>query len=224
MAQVSGAIGDVLSLAVGVAISPVPIIAVILMLFSKAATSNGPAFLIGWIVGLTGVSVAVLATGVQGSDGNGGSGWIKVVIGAVLLVLAVRQWRSRPGEGDEPAMPGWMSSIDDFTAAKAFGMALVLSAVNPKNLGLTLAAATSIGAAGLDTGQEAVVVAVYVLLASITLIVPVIGFLVARTRMTPWLDSLKSWLTMNNATVMSILFVVLGAKVLGDGISLVAGG
>ncbi len=38
------ALGSILTLAIGVAISPVPIIAVILMLFSQRARSNGTAF------------------------------------------------------------------------------------------------------------------------------------------------------------------------------------
>jgi threonine/homoserine/homoserine lactone efflux protein len=218
------AIGQILGLAAGVAISPVPIIALILMLFSNRAGSNSLAFLVGWLLGLTGVSIIVLAVGLEGSDGSSDAGgWVKVVIGLLFVLLAVRQWRSRPHDGDEPHMPKWMASIDEFTAVKAFGVAVLLSAVNPKNLGLTVAAAASIGAEGLDVGEEAAVVAIYVVLASITLIVPVVGFLAARERMTPILDSMKAWLLVNNATVMAILFLVLGAKVLGDGIVLLTG-
>ncbi len=217
------AIGQILGMAVGVAISPVPIIAVILMLFSKRAGSNSVAFLVGWIVGLVAVSVVVLAIELEGSDGNAdGGGWFKLVIGFLFLFLAVRQWRARPGEGEEPQLPGWMASIDEFKAAKAFGLGVALAAVNPKNLGLTMAAASTIGGFGLGSGEEAVVVAVYVLIASITLIVPVVGYLAARERMTPVLDTMKGWLTANNATVMAVLFAVLGAKVLGDGISILA--
>ncbi len=217
------AIGQILGFAVGVAISPVPIIALILMLFSKRAASNSLAFLGGWIAGLAIVTIVVLALGLEGSDGDSDSGgWIKVLIGLVFLALAVKQWRSRPADGEEPEMPAWMTSIDEFTAVKAVGMGVLLSGVNPKNLGLTLAAAVSIGGAGLDTGEEAAVAAVYVVLASITLIVPVVGYLAAKEKMTPVLDSMKAWLTHNNATVMSVLFVILGAKVLGDGITLVA--
>ena len=47
-------------MAIGVAISPVPIIAVILMLFSKRARSNGIAFLVGWVVALVVVGSIVL--------------------------------------------------------------------------------------------------------------------------------------------------------------------
>ncbi len=217
------AIGGILGFAVGVAISPVPIIAVILMLFSRRAASNGVAFLVGWLLGLTVVSIVVLAIGLEASEGDAGGGWTKVVIGLLFLALAVKQWRDRPQPGEEPPMPGWMASIDEFTAPKAFGMAVLLSAVNPKNLGLTIAAAATFGAAGLDTGQDAVVVGLYVLLASITLIVPVVGYLAARRRMTPMLDAMKGWLLVNNATVMAVLFLVLGAKVLGDGITVLSG-
>jgi hypothetical protein len=44
------AIGQSLPLAIGVALSPVPIIAVVLML--TTARANGPAFVLGWLVGL----------------------------------------------------------------------------------------------------------------------------------------------------------------------------
>ena len=165
----------------------------------------------------------MLSIGIQdsGDDADSG-GWVKLVIGVLFLALAAKQWRSRPHPGDEPAMPAWMASIDEFTTVKALGMGALLSGVNPKTLGLTIAAAASIGSFGLDGGEQAVVVAVYVVLASITLIVPVVGFLAAREKMTPVLDSMKAWLLVNNATVMAVLFAVLGAKVLGDAITILS--
>lgn len=54
-------ISEILTFAVGVAISPVPIVAVILMLFSQRARINGPAFLVGWVLALGAVSTAVYA-------------------------------------------------------------------------------------------------------------------------------------------------------------------
>jgi threonine/homoserine/homoserine lactone efflux protein len=217
------AIGQILGLAVGVAISPIPIIATILMLFSNRAKSNSVAFLVGWIFGLVVVATVVLMIGFEGSDGTrDAAGWIKAIIGVLFLLLAVKQWRSRPHDGEEPPMPAWMASIDDFTAVKSFGLAALLSGVNPKNLGLTVAAASSIGAAGLTGSDEAIVVVVYVLIASCTLMVPVVGYLIAGDRMRPALDSMKAWLLTNNSAVMAVLFVVLGAKLLGDGISILA--
>jgi len=204
--------------------APVPIIAVILMLFSKAAKVNSLSFLAGWIVGLLGAGMIVLALGVSSSDGapSTASGWIKVVIGALFLVLGVKQWLGRPKKGEQATVPGWMSSIDDFTAAKAFGVGVLLSGVNPKNLGLTIAAAATIGGAGLSTGDEIIVMVVFVLIASLTVAAPVFLNLILGSKAEHGLNEMKQWLTDNNATVMSVLFVVLGAKVLGAGIAILA--
>jgi hypothetical protein len=58
---VAESIGEILTYAIGVAISPVPIIAVILMLFSTRARVNGPMFLAGWVVALGVVSAVAYA-------------------------------------------------------------------------------------------------------------------------------------------------------------------
>lgn len=218
------AIGAILASAVGVAISPVPVIAVILMLFSKKATVNSLSFLLGWLLGLLGAGLIVLAVGLEASDGapSTTSGWIKVVIGAVFLLLGVKQWKSRPERGVHAATPGWMEAIDEFTAVKSFGIALLLSAVNPKNLGLTIAAGASIGASGLSGGDEIVVLVVFVVIASLSVAAPVAINLILGSKAQPMLNEMKEWLIDNNATVMAVLFVVLGAKVLGDGISILA--
>jgi hypothetical protein len=47
--------GELLPLALGIAISPIPIIAIILMLITPKARSNGLAFLGGWMVGILAV-------------------------------------------------------------------------------------------------------------------------------------------------------------------------
>jgi threonine/homoserine/homoserine lactone efflux protein len=221
---VGEAIGAVLGNAIGVAISPVPIIAVILMLFSASALRNGSAFVVGWLLGLVVVLVVVIALGGLGSEDSDSvvGGVLKVVIGAVFLLLALRQWRSRPGPGEQPVMPGWMSAVDSFSAGKSLGFGALFAGVNPKNLGLTMAAGSTIAASGLATGQQVVVSLVYVVLASLTVVLPVAYHLVARERATRTLDRMKEWLMANNATVMFVLFLVLGAKVLGDGIASLA--
>ena len=218
------AIGEILGNAVGVAISPVPIIAVILMLFTARAAGNSLSFLAGWVVGLSVVGAVVLAVGLESSDGDESttSGWIKIIIGVLFLALAVRQWSSRPTGDEEPAMPGWMQAIDQFTAPKSFGIGFLLSAVNPKNLGLTIAAMTKVSAAGLSTGEEIGTLAVFVVIASLTVAAPVVMNLILGSKAQPTLTTMKDWLAENNNTVMTVLFVVLGAKLLGDGIAVVA--
>jgi threonine/homoserine/homoserine lactone efflux protein len=218
------AIGDIVGFAVGVAISPVPIIAVILMLFTNKAKVNSLSFLTGWIAGLTIAGGFVLALGLESNEGEESttSGWIKIVIGVLFFALAWKLWSSRPHGDEEPSMPGWMSAIDTFTPIKALGLGILLSAVNPKNLGLTIAAMAKVSSAGLSTGEEVGTLAVFVLIAASTVALPVVLNLVMGSNAAGTLNSMKTWLTTNNNTVMMVLFVVLGSKLLGDGISVVA--
>ncbi|MCB0997097.1 MAG: GAP family protein [Acidimicrobiales bacterium] len=216
------AIGDLLPTAVGVALSPVPIIAVILMLGTPRAKSNGPAFAIGWIAGLVIVSVAVLAVAGGADDPDSatatGVNWFQVAVGVLFLVMAAGQWRKRPRQGQEPVMPKWMAMIDTFTAGKSVGLGALLSGVNPKNLALTAASAASIAQAGLSTGQSAIAVAVFVLIGSITVAGPVLLYLGATDKATGPLAAIKEFMSAHNAVIMMIVLLVLGAKILGQGI------
>ena len=215
------AIGQILGFAVGVAISPVPVIAVILMLFSKSAAKNSVSFAAGWILGLCVVGAAVLALGVTVSEGDESNvvGVVKLLIGLVFVSLAVKQWKGRPVDGEEAAMPGWMNSIDSFTASKSLGFGFVMAAVNPKNLGLTVAAAATISSANLATSNEIVTLGVYVLIASVTIVLPVGAYLILGDKADAPLTTAKQWLIDNNNTVMSVLFVVLGFKLIGDALT-----
>ena len=219
-------IGEILPLAVGVALSVTAVIAVILILFTPKAKTNSVAFVFGWVLGLTVAGGIVLIAGGFASDDSGestASGVVKLGLGLLLLLLALRNWRSRPRAGEDAEMPGWMATIDDFGAGKSAGIALILSGVNPKNLALTVVAATTIAAAGLTTGEEIGAFAVYVAIASFTVAAPVLIYLIMGERVQGGLNSLKEWLIANNNTVMAVVFVVFGAKLLGDGISILSG-
>jgi hypothetical protein len=216
------AISDILPLAVGVMISPVPIIAVILMLFSPRARSNGPAFLVGWVLGLAVVSavVYVVADSADVATDSGTSdstSTIKVVLGAALVLAAFRQWRKRPAPGAEAPMPKWMAAIDAITPVKSFGLAVLLSAVNPKNLLLTVAAAAAVAQHGVSTTDAVTALAVFVVIASISVSAPVGVFLLAGDRAQRVLDTWKAWLQQNNATVMAVVLLVMGVVVIGQG-------
>src|SRR6478609_7192000 len=148
------AIGQILPLAVGVAISPVPIIAVVLMLVTPRAGSNGPAFIIGWLAGLTIVGAIVLAVSPDATTDTGGpKTWVSVltlILGLALVAMAARQWRGRPRGDEQPPVPKWMGAIDAFTAPKAVGAGALLSGLNPKNLLLAVAAAAAIAQTGIS--------------------------------------------------------------------------
>lgn len=114
-------------------------------------------------------------------------------------------------------MPSWMNAIDQVTPVRAFGLAALLAGVNPKNLGLTLAAGSTISQAGLSGAESWLALLVFVALASASVGAPVVYYLMAGSAAERTLDAMKTWLTANNATVMFVLLLVLGVKLIGDG-------
>jgi Sap, sulfolipid-1-addressing protein len=223
-ATVGEAIGQVLSFGVGVALSPVPIIAVVLMLGTPRARVNGPAFVLGWIVGLgvVGVVVLVAASGADATDNSEPATWVGVlelVLGALLALVAARQWRGRPRAGQTAELPKWMQAIDTFGPGKAGGMAALLSGINPKNLLLTLGAATAIAQTGVDAGQQAVALAVFIVIGTLGPGAPVAIYFALGAKAAHVLDELKGWMAAHNAAIMAVLCLVIGAKLIGDGIA-----
>lgn len=218
------AIGEILPLALGIAISPLPIVAMILMLFSKRAKSNGPAFAFGWVLGIVVVGGIVLVIGNSANIASGGgpgtiASVLRLVLGLLLVGVAVRNWQKRPKPGEEPHLPKWMAGLDAFTPSKALGLGALLSGVNPKNLVFILSASLTIAHASLPIGQMIVVFVIFVIIASCTVAGPAIFYFVGGGKAAKTLESMKVWLAANNATVMTLLCLVLGVVVIGKGIS-----
>lgn len=227
-ARVGQAIGQVLTFAVGVSLSPVPIIAVVLMLATPKGRVNGPAFLAGWVLGLAvaGTIFLLAASGGEASEGGAPADWVsvvKLVLGVLLLLLAVRQWRGRPRGDAEPELPAWMKTVDTFTPLKAAGMAVLLSAVNPKNLLLILGAAAAIAQTGASSGDQAVALAVFVLVSTVGPGIPVGIYFLMRERAAAILWGLRGWMARENGTIMAVLCLIIGAKLIGDAISGLSG-
>ena len=217
------AIGELLPLAIGIAISPVPIIAVILMLITPKARSNGLAFLAGWVLGLVVVGAIILivanTAGIAESSGPSKTvSAIKLILGLLLLLAAFRQWRKRPRAGQEAPLPKWMKALDGFTPGKALAAGALLSGVNPKNLILNATAAAGIAQAGLSGVEQTVALVVLVLVGSLSIIAPVGVYLGMGDKAGHILDGWKTWLAANNATVMVVLFLVFGVSLVGKGI------
>lgn len=217
------AIGDSIALAVGVAISPVPIIAVILMLLSKKAGANSLAFAAGWVVGVAGaLAVVVAVSGAIGTNTGGGpshgTSTVKLVLGAVLLLMGLRRWRSRPGPGESAPLPKWLQAIEAITPVKSAGLGLLLSAVNPKNLLLIVGGGLAIAGAPTSAGGMAVAAAIFWVLAISTVVVPVVLYRAMGPRAERMLDGLNAWLQANNATVMAVLLVIFGVVLVGKGL------
>ena len=221
------AIGQVLAFGVGVALSPIPIIAVVLMLTTPKGRVNGPAFLGGWVLGIAvlGTIVLLIAGGAAASKHGSPATWVsivKLVLGAGLLLLAVRQWRGRPRGDRQPQLPGWMQAVDKFTPIRSTAIGVALSAVNPKNLLLVVGAAAAIAQTGTDAAAQAVALAIFILIATLGVGSPVAIYYLMGDRATKILADLHDWMARENTTIMAVICLILGAKLIGDAITTLA--
>ncbi|MGW0179605.1 GAP family protein [Nocardia sp. NPDC003345] len=212
-------LGDLLPIAVGVAISPIPIVAAILMILSARARGAGLGFAGGWVAGiaLATAIVTLLAGPLGGSpyrEPSGAGAWAKIVLGVLLLALAAVQWWHR----DDTEVPAWMRAVDELTVERAFGLGVLLSAVNPKNLLLCLSAGVVIGAGSISGGGQVVAVVVFTLLSASTVLAVILGYMVAADRLRVPLGRLRDWLQENNHLVLAIVLLLMGVVVLGKGI------
>ena len=221
-------ISEVLPFAVGIAISPVPIIAIILILFSDRARAAGPAFLGGWVIGLATVSTVVyfLSDAADASSDrlttSDSISWGKVALGVLLLGLARRNFAKRPAPGEPATLPKWMATVTSITPVRAFGLAVLLSVANPKNLVLAVGAAAGLGQLGLDTGDAVVALAVFVAVASLSILFAVVYEFAGGERARKTLDEMKAWLTEHNAAVMAVLYLVFGTVLIAKGLDLLS--
>jgi threonine/homoserine/homoserine lactone efflux protein len=212
-----------LTMAVGVALSPIPIIAVVLLLAGQNGKVKGISFVVGSVASTAIVGGALVAIGVgsgTGSDGGPSSGTstLKVVLGVLLIGLAAKQWRGRPLDGEEAAMPKWMGALDSFTPLKAFGAGVVLNVLNPKNLLLIVAGAAAVAGAGATDAEEAVAWLVFTVIAAIGVSTPVVIALSMGDRAGVLLERLKTWMAHNNGVIVAVILLLIGVKLLGDGL------
>ena len=116
-----------------------------------------------------------------------------------------------------------MAGIDAFSPVKAFTLALLLAGVNPKNLLLSAGAGAALAQLGPTTTDAVVALIVFVVLGSITIAGPVVYYLVGGEPARTALDSMKEWLAVHNAAVMTVLFLVFGVKLIAEGLPVLGG-
>jgi hypothetical protein len=218
-----GVLGALLPLAIAVTISPLPIVAEILLLLTKKPVANATAYLVGFVAGVASVlTVLVVVANVINLSKSGPSksaATIQLVLGIGLLVAAARRFRNRPQPGEVAPTPNWMNGIATFTPPKSFGIGTAIGAANPKNIVVGVAAAAVISSPGLSVGQTVVSIAVYVAIAALGVAAPLAVVVCAGDRAQGILDSWKSWLGQNNATVMAVLFLVFAVVLIGKGVA-----
>lgn len=217
--MVADAVGSLLSLSMAIATSPLPIIAAVLVVSSGRAA--GWAFALGWLAGLTALALLsaflVRWIGEIGPTGQWLLDLLRVALGLLLLFAALRKWQKRPREGEEPTVPKWLEAFGSMSVTGALRWGVVMAAANPKHIGLVLAAMAYVADAA-SVAETLVAVAVLVVLSS----VPVVGIVLVRAfggrGAEAGLKAIERFMVRNNDVIVMIVFIVLGAMLLGSGV------
>ena len=216
------AIGHILPIALAVAISSVPIMATILILLSPRRSQSAVPFLIGWVLGIaTVVSLCtafaqLIPTARSPRRPETAIGSAEILVGIALIVIAVVAWR-RARANPSTTMPKWLNAVGSLGPLASFGVAFALN-LRPKGLLLAIAAGLALRGDGLTVGESAVAIAIYTVVASSTVAVPIIVTLASPKRMEPRLVSAKEWISRNNGIITAIILVMIGVVIIGTGL------
>lgn len=224
-------LGDTLPLAAAIALSPLAVASVVLMLLSPNARAATLSFLLGFagaVAAVAAIAYVVAALLPHDADERSISApFVLIGLGVVAVVLAVRQWRSRPAaeaggsgrdaDADLPEVPGWMAKIDGMTPAKAAALGAFIGGLKPKNLLLSIGVGVTLEAADATVGEAAVALAIVVLFGSVPVIIPVIAAFAAGDRIREPLDRLRAWLITHNAAMVGAILLLIGVVLISKG-------
>lgn len=205
-------------LAVGMALSPLPIVAIVAIVLAPRGRVAAPVFTATFtLVSLALVVVGALTSiGVSSASATPDKRVVSLVL-SVLLTLsfaafAALSWRSRP-RGDRSAVaPKWLAAIDGITPGRAVGLGLAMALVNTKNVPLALKGGALIGEAHLPLAAAVGMCIALAIAGSLLLILPALVELGGSTRVRDALRGLKSQLIEHNAAMMTVLFAILAAN------------
>jgi hypothetical protein len=216
------ALAQLLPIAVAAAVSSVPIMVTLMILVSDKRDEAALPYLIGWVLGGAAlVTIATIAADFLPDDRprqhDEAVGVLLVAIGGALVLLGLSALRRRRSESG-PRLPGWMTRVDSLHSGPAFGVGVALNA-RPKALLLTAAAGLVLHTASLAAEATAVAIAFFTLVATSTVMAPVLLTYLAPARMEPRLTAARTWLAAQGPVLTAVTMVVIGVLVLVLGLT-----
>ena len=215
------AINQTLPMAFGITASPSPMLAMVILLMTNRAKSNSIYFLLGWFGGLMLVGLLVLLIpemGVGTSGSLADSTRIKIMLGALFLILSIIVARQIPVKGRKASPPGWQEKLDRFGFSQSIAFGFFFAVPNLKNASLVAAGMSTVNQSGLGMDTKLVILFLFCLIASVGVLIPPFIYLAFHERVQPLFLALKKWLIRNRALILFLILVVFGLLWIVQGI------
>lgn len=209
---------NLLILGIATTISPLFVIAAVLMMSEseKVRTSWAAAF--GWAVsiGVCCAAMVVLGGVVHDSGSAHRKHWwfgaIDLAIGLVVAYFALREFRRSRSNADRD-LPRWMNRVGTMSVITAFGLGLFL----PANV-LAYAAGSEIVQQHFHGAEKWVAVALYVAIGSMLELLPVLYLTVRPMSRERLLSTWHRWLDNHWEQVLVVLFGVVSVFLIVKGV------
>ncbi len=211
-------------MAIGIAMSVGPILAVIILLMTPNAKTNSLSLFFGWFLGIFGVGTLIIfVPGVLNEFGglSDETGWVKIIAGILLLILIIPIQLKKPKPGTPVKNKPFFNKIDKFGAGKSFAIGLLFSAFSLKNAALSASGAAHIHTTRLiDYFETLFGVFLFSLIASSTIIIPIIIYFLAPDKTAQLFLNWKNWLIKNNSNIAIVMLTGSGILLLYLGIKI----
>ena len=205
---------------VAVALDPLPLTAFLVVLPAKGGVRKGAAFVFGWLVSLAiVVTITVLATGNNPPKPSTAPTLaalaVKIVLGAVLVVIGVRHIRARGRPKPPKKPPKWQEHVD--TMSPWFAMVLAPTLQPWVLIG---AGAATVVSAKLSSWTDFLVLFLYCVLASSSYLAMEIYAVVRPDQSLALLARFRTWIEDHTDQVIIIGSLLIGFWLIGDSIYL----
>jgi len=212
---------DLTIIGLAITLEPIPLTAFIVILASQRGARKGAAFVAGWVLSLAiVVSVTVIATGnappKQNTAPSLASLAVKIALGVVLLVIALRRYR-RLGQPKKPKdPPKWQAGVDGMSPWYAMALAPLT-----QPWGLIAAGAATVVEAKLASWESYLALVYFCLLATATYLVMVIYATVRAEQTQALLARLRAWIDAHTDPLIIWVSLVVGLWLIGKSVYLI---
>jgi threonine/homoserine/homoserine lactone efflux protein len=212
---------DLTIIGIAITVDPLPLTAFIIILASEHGVRKGAAFVAGWFLSLAiVVAVTVLATGNNPPKPNTAPSLaslaVKIALGVVLLLIALRQYR-RMGQPKKPKKPPkWQAGVDSMSPWYAMALAPLT-----QPWGMIAAGAATVVAAKLSSWEDYLTLIYFCLLASASYLFMEIYGAVRPEQTQDFLRRLRQWIDSHTDQLIVWVSLVVGCWLVGKSIYLI---